>query len=60
MFIDPAEIFTEYIKKDLKTSNMINEELKAGTEKFYVSSNPAEFVKNAKIFYRVEKTPIVV
>ena len=30
------------------------------TEQFYVSSNPEEFVKNAKIFYDVKELPVTV
>ena len=30
------------------------------TEQFYVSSNPAEFVENAKIFYEVKQLPQIV
>ena len=30
------------------------------TEQFYVSSNPEEFVKNAKIFYEIKELPILV
>ena len=30
------------------------------TEQFYVSSNPEEFVKNAKIFYEIKKLPELV
>ena len=66
LFIDPAEIFAEYIKNDLSKQNLLNvcqalpDNNCAGTEEFYVSSNPKEFVKNAKIFYEIKKLPILV
>ena len=58
LFIDPAEIFAQYIKTDLSNKNLINKNtLLTPFEKFYVSSNPKEFVKNAKIFYDVKSLP---
>lgn len=49
IFIDPAEIFADYIKSHLEknSSNVI------GCEEFYVSSSPENFVKNAKLFYEI-------
>ena len=49
IFIDPAEIFVDYINSHLEknSSNTI------GCEEFYVSSSPENFVKNAKIFYEI-------
>jgi len=58
IFIDPAEIFVNYIKEDLK--NNLNSSDTSGTEKFYVSANPEEFVKNSKIFYDVKSLPEVI
>ena len=60
LFIDPADVFVKYIKHDLSISNLINNSSEMGTEEFYVSSNPNEFVENAKIFYNVSKLPIIV
>ena len=60
IFIDPAEIFVEFIKSDLAKSGMLNSADKSGSEGFYVSANPKEFVKNAKMFYAVKKVPAVI
>ena len=59
MFIDPAQIFVEYIKNNLRTSSMLNNSQETGREEFYVSANPDEFVKNAKMFYEVKNLPII-
>lgn len=61
LFIDPAEVFVEYIKSDLINRKIVNMANKRDSyEKFYVSSKPEEFVKNAKIFYDVKTLPIIV
>ncbi len=60
IFLDPAEIFVEFIKSDLTKSGMLNSAGKTGLEEFYVSANPKEFVKNAKLFYEVRRLPIVI
>ena len=60
LFLDPAEIFVKYVKHDLKISNMINSSNTIGKDKFFVSSNPQEFVENAKIFYDMKDLPIVI
>lgn len=60
LFIDPAEIFVKYVKHDLNTKNLLNNSSTIGIEEFYVSSNPKEFVKNAKIFYDITSTPILI
>ena len=59
LFIDPANIFVEYIKKDLEQQDLINDSLLKGFEEFYVSANPKEFVKNAQLFYEIKKEPII-
>lgn len=55
LFIDPSEIFVNYIKDDM--SDMLNKSNKIGSEQFFVSSKPVEFIENAKIFYDVKKAP---
>lgn len=60
LFIDPADVFVKYIKHDLNTLNLLNHSKTIGSEEFYVSSNPKEFVENAKIFYDVKNLPIIV
>ena len=59
MFIDPAEIFVEYIKQDLKALDLLNTNKTIGNEEFYVSANPKDFVSNAKLFYKVKNLPII-
>lgn len=60
MFIDPADIFVNYIKNDLAKKNLLNNGTKSGKEEFFVSYKPDEFVKNAKIFYNIEKLPQII
>ena len=60
MFIDPSEIFVEYIKKDLQRAGMLNNREENVTDEFYVSANPEDFVRNAKMFYEVNNLPVIV
>ena len=60
LFIDPAQIFVDFIKQDLGGKCILNNSQILGREEFYVSSNPEEFVKNAKIFYEIKELPSVV
>ena len=81
LFIDPSEIFVNYIKDDLTNRGFLtspqsnylrlceNDSKLASqvlfynnfsTEQFYVSSNPEEFVKNAKIFYEIKELPKII
>ena len=60
IFIDPAEIFVEYIKNDLEKQNLINVSEENGSEMIFVSANPKSFVNNAKIFYNIKSEPIIV
>ena len=60
LFIDPADIFVKYVKHDLNTLNLLNKSTEYRKEEFYVSSNPKEFVENAKIFYCINKLPTVI
>ena len=55
-FIDPAEIFVDYIKSDLEKNNTCI----TGNEEFYVSANPEAFIKNAKLFYEVKTRPQII
>ena len=59
MFIDPAEFFVEYIKKDLEKSNLVNNQSGIGTEEFFVSAKPEEFKMASKMFYEVDKVFLV-
>ena len=60
LFIDPAEYFVDYIIKDLKSNNLLNNSNNSGSEKIYVSANPEQFKIAAEMFYHVDKTPILI
>ncbi len=62
IFVDPAEIFVDYLKDDLSSRELLNNGVDSSDrmEQFYVTSSPADFVKNAKIFYDVKNSPILV
>lgn len=60
LFIDPAEIFTDFIKQDLSKEGLINTSSERGYEEFYVSANPEDFKRNAALFYKIEKLPQIV
>lgn len=53
LFIDPSQIFVEYIKDDL----LKNDSSKIGNEEFFVSANPENFIKNSQLFYPIKNTP---
>ena len=55
LFIDPSVYFAEYIKQDLETQDLLNEN--GGSERFLVSANPNEFKVAAKMFYELKNTP---
>lgn len=59
IFIDPAGIFSVYIKEDLRKSQLLTPSIYSGKEEFYVSSNPEAFVENSKLFYAVNNLPQV-
>ena len=58
LFIDPADIFVEYISQDMTEQK--NNQSNNGFEEFYVSAEPENFVNNAKLFYNVKKLPQVI
>ena len=57
LFIDPAKLFVDYVKKDL--DGIFNKGISIGAEEFVVSANPELFVKNAALFYDVKTLPSV-
>ncbi|MBR6127751.1 glutamate racemase [bacterium] len=57
LFIDPAEIFVDFIKQDLSRKSLLNNKSFIGKEEFFVTSSPEDFVNNAKIFYDVKNLP---
>ena len=56
LFIDPAEIFVDFIKNDIE----LNNSGMLGKEEIFVSANPKDFVERSKIFYEVKILPTVV
>lgn len=58
LFIDPAEIFVDYIKSDLDKNGLLNPN--GGSEEFFVSANPESFKAHAKIFYQIKNLPVCV
>ena len=60
LFIDPAGLFTVFVKEDLKRRELFNPSIYKGSEEFYVSANPEAFMKNAKMFYEIKILPTLV
>lgn len=60
LFVDPAGLFTVYVKEDLKKKELVNPSIYKGTEEFYVSAKPEDFVQNAKLFYELKELPKVI
>lgn len=54
LFINPAKYFAQNIANDLRQNNLICEE-KLHEDKFYVTSNPTQFAKASKLFYKVQE-----
>lgn len=52
LFINPAKIFAQNIYQDLKQSELLGNK-KEYEPKFYVSSNPEQFIMSSKLFYDV-------
>ena len=59
MFIDPAGIFSVYVKEDLRKAQLLTPSIYSGKEEFYVSANPEAFVENSKLFYEINERPTV-
>ena len=57
IFIDPAKIFVDYIQKDLNNLNLLTNSQTQGKEEIFVSAAPELFIKNAQIFYKLDKLP---
>lgn len=54
MFINPAKYFAQDIYQDLKQNDLISDK-KFFEPKFFVSSNPEQFMLASKLFYNVQK-----
>ena len=59
LFINPAEIFAEYIKDDLYKNNMMSKK-ENGSIKYFASSEPEKFKNNAKMFMEIDTKPMLV
>lgn len=59
-FIDPAEIFVDFIENDLRESGLLNNSYETGKEFIYVSAFPENFAEHSKLFYKTDKLPEVV
>lgn len=57
MFINPAEHFAKFIKKDLSENNLLSDKTSEGCETFYVSANPEQFKSAGSMFYEVKSMP---
>ncbi|MBP3924175.1 glutamate racemase [bacterium] len=55
-FIDPSIHFAQYIKDDLTKCGKLSSGNK-GTEEFFVSSSPENFVNAGKMFYNIKTSP---
>lgn len=62
MFIDPAPYFSEFIKSDLELNNLLNVGSigSIGSEEFFVSANPEQFMQAASMFYPLKTLPTLV
>lgn len=60
LFIDPAQIFVDYVKEDLAKRGLLNTSQETGKEEFFVSSNPEGFVKNSELFYKLHTLPALI
>lgn len=59
LFIDPSKIFANYIKEDLKNSNLLSTQI-SGSATYIASSEPEKFKENAKLFMQIDKKPELV
>lgn len=56
-FIDPAGIFSVYIKEDLSKLDLLTDSNITGNEEFFVSASPEAFLQNSKLFYDIKTLP---
>lgn len=59
LFINPAQIFANYIKEDLDKNNLLNPQI-SGHIQYFASSEPESFKQNAKIFMEIDAEPHLV
>ena len=54
IFINPSEIYVKAVRKDLMSKNLLNTKTTKGYDKFFVSSEPENFIISGKMFYDVQ------
>ena len=59
IFIDPAPYFSEFVKSDLALNDLLNV-IGSGSEEFFVSANPEQFMQAASMFYPLKSLPTLV
>lgn len=59
IFINPAKMFANYIKEDLKAMDLLSDRIEGSVE-YFASSEPEKFKENAKLFLQIEKQPVLV
>ena len=57
--VDPSRAFANYIKEALATEGLLSSSV-VGSEKFYVSSNPENFMEASKLFCELQSLPELV
>lgn len=58
-FIDPSILFAQLIKENLQQSGLVNNE-RSEDDKFFVSSNPENFISASKMFYKLMENPTLI
>ena len=58
-FINPAKVFTDFIKNDLAQKQLLNRKRDFAPQ-FYVSANPQNFFDASKSFYPLKELPQIV
>ena len=59
IFINPAQIYVNEIKKDLKHNGWVNSKISKGYDKFFASQNPEKFITSGKMFYDVKNCTLL-
>lgn len=58
-FINPATAYADYIKNDLADLGLLKTAQTSGTDKFYVSDKPDNFVKAGRAFYNINSAELI-
>ncbi|MBQ3641308.1 glutamate racemase [bacterium] len=54
LFLNPADCVAEFVAEDLKANSLLSDNT-CGSTKFYVSSNPEQFINSSKLFFDVKE-----